>query len=230
MNKELLQELASLQQMLTQETSNLHPTLSEFFRGELARKENLILAPMVLAAGFPETDTPDHQQQRINLAGALEMLAIALGIHKLLVQPHRHRANLDKSLVGGTVLAGDYCFSKASALAVRTGNSAVVVIFSQLLMEVSEGNLQRVFETGAPEYHDVESISLAGARAASLLANLPDDVCHRTVEFSGQLSKLLVRSEEKRTDRRQISPRDWDLAPYQLDRWETVVQLLLPDE
>lgn len=229
MNKELIEELASLRQVLTQETSNLNPTLGEFFQGELTRKENLVLAPVVLAAGFPETDTPTYQQQRINLAGALEMLAIALGIHKLLVQPHRNRASLDKSLVGGTILAGDYCFSKASALAVRTGNSAVVAIFSQLLMEVSEGNLQQVFKTEMSEYHDMESIFRAGAQAASLLAELPDEVCRRTVEFSVHLSKLLIHRGEQRPDRRQLSPRDRGLAPYQFDRWETVVQLLLSE-
>jgi len=55
-------------------------------------------------------------------------------------------AALDKSVLGGTILAGDYCFSRSADMAVKTNSSHVVALFAAALKSVSEGNLRHLFD------------------------------------------------------------------------------------
>ena len=68
----------------------------------------------------------------------LEMLFVAHSIHGLLLTAVRE--GMDKSVMGSTILAGDYCFSHSAVLATGTESPQVVAIFAQALKTVSEGN------------------------------------------------------------------------------------------
>ena len=80
---------------------------------------------------------------RVSLAAALQLLQIALNIHRLLLRPEQ-TGSIDSFLLGGTILAGDYCFSRAAVLAAHTNHPQVVMVFAELLQEVSQANLRRV--------------------------------------------------------------------------------------
>jgi hypothetical protein len=116
------------------------------------------------------------------LAAAVEMLYIALNVHKQLVQaaPHTlekqasHQENLDRTFLGSTILAGDYCFSRAAQLATATENPQVVAHFAQALETLSEGLLRQVFHNpvspDAPVPDINRTLILSGIESALLLA------------------------------------------------------------
>ena len=82
------------------------------------------------------------------------MLHIALNVHRLLVNAARTeegsqkvgaKAELDRAFIGSTILAGDYCFSRAAQMAAQTDHPRVVATFSLALQAVSEGLLREQF-------------------------------------------------------------------------------------
>jgi hypothetical protein len=112
------------------------------------------------------------------------LLAIALGVHKLLL----NAADLDRSLVGGTVLAGDYCFSRAASLAARTGNPAVVAIFSEMLQQLSEGHLRVIFNEHEDRFDESSLLHRSAALAGAVLADLPAETVQATADFAKSVS------------------------------------------
>ena len=98
-----------------------------------------------------------------------------LNVHKLLLQQDIEPT--DKSLLGGTILAGDYCFSQSANMAVQTDNPAVVDIFSQALKETSEGNLRHLFDHEAAPFNENQTLCHRGAQASlALTASIDDSV------------------------------------------------------
>jgi geranylgeranyl pyrophosphate synthase len=179
MPSDLQQEAVEVEKILVDVADTLHPVLSDFIREELASRKSRRLALVVLAAAYPETDTDQQRQQRVCLAAAIELLAIALGVHKLLL----NAADLDRSLVGGTVLAGDYCFSRAAALAARTENPAVVAIFSELLQQLSEGHLRVIFSEGKEIFDEGTLLHQMAALAGAVLADLATETVQAVTDF-----------------------------------------------
>ncbi len=222
----LAEELTAVQETLQEQVTALHPTLHDFFRGSQASPHRSLFALVVLAGALPAEDGPEQRRQRIALASALEMMAVALEVHKLLTpsqdRPQSDPEELDRSLVGATVLAGDFYFSRASALAARTDNPQVVAIFSQLLMEVSEGNLAQAFRTGPPGFSDVMAMCRAGSQAAGLLAGLPTPAQEAVTRLATALGQAVVHPDVAAS----IPPalfQDPALPGHQRPRWRQVL-------
>ncbi len=113
-------ELDAVRDLLQQSSDTLGMPLAKLVQEQIERSAPAIRAGVVLAVAVDEDESEQLREQRINLAAALEILYVALNVHKLLLDDHFAAA--DKSLLGGTILAGDFCFSQAANLAIRTEN------------------------------------------------------------------------------------------------------------
>lgn len=168
-------ELARVQQEIAASLRDLHAPFSQLVQSRLRTDSQLLCGAFVLTAGVGMVDTPRLTEQRIDLGAAIEVLRLALGVHtQLLGAPEAH-GHIDRSLLGSTILAGDFCFSRAAGLAAKTGSPVVVDIFAQALQRVSEGTLRDLFagREGSAECFDVErELCLSGVAAANELAGL----------------------------------------------------------
>ncbi len=167
-------ELNLVAAKLEEAVADLPDGLAQFVRSEVADEQ--VLAGVVLASAAPENDSAEDEFRRVALASALELLQIALNIHRLLLKP-KQTDSIDSFLLGGTILAGDYCFSRAAVLAARTNHPRVVTIFAELLQELSQANLRRVIVSESPGRDSAgvderESLFHSGASAGVLLAGL----------------------------------------------------------
>lgn len=169
----LADELRAVCALLEDALNELYAPLSDLARASLRASEPPVRALAVLATGVRDNEEAALRERRILLAAALEMLAVALQIHGLLLgaavagassitahgaatpqsdtqsdkQSVTHE--LDRSLAGSTILTGDYCFSRAAVLAAQTNSATVVSIFSQALKNVSEARLRSLFGSAA---------------------------------------------------------------------------------
>ena len=101
------------------------------------------------------------------------MLYIAQRVHHLLLQQQTEA--MDKSLMGSIILAGDFCFSRAADLAVRTENPDIVQVFSDALKRLSENNLRTLFDQDTQQMQRDGELLVSGIEAALLLAaSAPD--------------------------------------------------------
>jgi octaprenyl-diphosphate synthase len=173
---ELEAELRAVHTLLAVAADGLGSPLGELVRAEIKQAAPPLRAALVLVAGYDPAGDDGARQRRVALAAALEMLTIALHIHRRLVDgTGQQRANgddLELSLIGSTILAGDYCFSRAAALAAQTDSPKVVSIFAQALQTVSEGQLRVLFYGDAPPFDDNTVLLRAGANAAVELAGV----------------------------------------------------------
>ncbi|MGL4648664.1 MAG: hypothetical protein ACRC1H_04595 [Caldilineaceae bacterium] len=184
-------ELEQVGDLLLASLDGLYPPLSSMARAAVRAAAPLRRGALVLAVAMGdgvdagmETLPPDLlRERRIVLAAALEMLAVALGIHATLLGQDTTKADhsLDKSIVGSTILTGDYCFSRAAWLAAQTESPVVVDLFAQALKTVSEGMLRAQMQPGgepdvtspAPSAASADDeLVLASVQAAAHLANL----------------------------------------------------------
>jgi octaprenyl-diphosphate synthase len=142
----------------------LEGPLRSLVRSQVKATMPPVRAAIALATGvIDDEQTPkgpqardDLRNQRIHLAIALEMLASALNTHRLLILGDA--AELDKSILGGTILAGDYCFSRSADMAVKTNSPQVVAFFATALKSVSEGSLRHLFhDRGNAEAEEINA-------------------------------------------------------------------------
>lgn len=167
-------ELAEVQKCLNLVANELDSPLREFVEQEIGSSSPPLRAGSVLASGIQRDDTTELKQRRIYLAAALEMLYIALSIHKYLLNDISATQGLaDKTLIGTTILAGDFCFSKAAELAAQTNEPVVVAIFSESLKQVSEGHLRHLHGDREEIYDENPDLLRAGLRAAIHLCQFP---------------------------------------------------------
>ena len=124
------------------------------------------------------------RSQRIYLGAALEVLYVALGVHTHLLGNDVARSPLGRSLLGSTILAGDYCFSRAADLAVRTQSPVVVEIFAQALKRVSEGHLRQLFQPERERFDENADLLHAGVVAAGALIGLGPGAQGAAVELA----------------------------------------------
>ncbi len=217
-------ELRLVAAKLEEAVADLPDGLAQFVRSELA--ENQVLAGVVLASAAPVTDTADEKLRRVSLAAALELLQIALNIHRLLLRPEQ-TGSIDSFLLGGTILAGDYCFSRAAVLAAHTNHPQVVMVFAELLQEVSQANLRRVVsEDGycqAPAaIEEREALFRSGASAGALLAGLTGE----EREVVGRYAACLGRrglSDGVRALGAEAAETLSNMPPRQRERWRELV-------
>lgn len=176
-------ELAAVEQELQGALADLYTPLADLAQRQFQRVRPLLRAALVLAVGVGSPDHERLRQQRLSLAAAQEMLFLALSIHKLLLtaQPDQPDEQ-QKTLMGGIILTGDYCFSRSAILAAQTDHVQVVELFSQALKSISEGILRNFFAareatTNSPATNTADDerydLFVSGVQAAAVLANLP---------------------------------------------------------
>ncbi len=189
-------ELAAVEQELHGALTDLYTPLADLAQAQFQRARPLVRAALVLAVGVGTPDGERLRQQRLALAAAQEMLFIALAIHKLLLTHQPEEADeQQKTLMGGIILTGDYCFSRSAILAAQTDHVQVVELFSQALKAISEGILRNFFANreaatdGAPpnattRYDERRDLFVSGVQAAAVLAALPPTMCNDLVAFA----------------------------------------------
>jgi octaprenyl-diphosphate synthase len=234
-------ELEQVSDQLFAALDGLYPPLSSLARAAVRGAMPLRRGALVLAtgvAGNGETSLPPDllRERRIRLAAALEMLSVALDIHaNLLVEGSAQSdRSLDKSIVGSTILTGDFCFSRAAWLAAQTESPVVVDLFAQALKSVSEGLLRAQMQPGpesaftddspAPFRSDLE-LALASVHAAAHLAGL-DAEAERT---ACALAPRFARDAGQPSGEAPVLS---GLAPAQKLRWQAALEWLaaLPAE
>ncbi|MCE7988872.1 MAG: hypothetical protein DYG89_47560 [Caldilinea sp. CFX5] len=189
-------ELAAVEQELQGALADLYPPLADLTQAQFQRAQPLLRAALVLAVGIGAPDEERLRQQRLSLAAAQEMLFIALSIHKLLLTHQPAQADEQhKTLMGGIILTGDYCFSRSAILAAQTDHVQVVELFSQALKAISEGILRNFFANreaatdSAPpntttRYDERRDLFVSGVQAAAVLAALPPATRSDLVDFA----------------------------------------------
>lgn len=227
-SKRLNEELEVVASLLDEALADLPEGLSQFVHGELTGEQ--ILAGVVLASAAPEHDSAEALSRRAALAAALELLQIALRIHRLLLTAEQPGA-IDSFLLGGTILAGDYCFSRAAVLASLTSHPRVVRVFAELLKEVSQASLRRVIDG---EYVDSEehradereALFHSGALAGVLLAGLGEKEQGIVAGYASRLSRRkpgeAVPTPESVSDETKVG----GLPQFQRDHWRAVISAI----
>ena len=220
-------ELNQVAEKLEDAVADLPDGLAQFVRSELA--ENQVLAGVVLASAAPVRDSVENQYRRVALAAALELLQIALNIHRLLLRPEQ-TGSIDSFLLGGTILAGDYCFSRAAVLAAQTRHPQVVTVFAELLQQVSQANLRRaIAEDGVGRDHTAfderEALLYSGATAGALLAGLSEEEQEVVVQYAASLGRSRKCDGTKSLG--AIAGATFDsLPPRQKERWRELASSL----
>lgn len=217
--QELEAELKEVEQTLHEALTELFPPFSQMVAQELRRTYPLQRGAFVLAAGVPAQDDEAARRQRIDLAAALEMLHLALNVHIRLREAGGEGA-AHSSVLGSTILAGDYCFSRAAALAVRTGERVVVEIFSDVLKRISEGHLRQLLEGGDASFDEDRELFIAGADAATHLARSAPPVRSMALHLAGLLADREASEQAApfwNHARKELQPL---LTPIQFARWE----------
>ncbi|MCB0088629.1 MAG: hypothetical protein KDE54_12000 [Caldilineaceae bacterium] len=187
---ELQREMQLVYDNLLQMATELESPLRELVSAQVNSAQPYLRAGVVLAAGVDEPDSSTLQAARVHLATALEMLYVALSIHRLLL-PHddaARQADPNKTLLGSTILAGDYCFSQSAIMAARTENPAVVAIFAKALQDVSESQLRQVFNLTDGSSHATEILFEAGARAAAKLRHASASASDQVIALGQQFA------------------------------------------
>lgn len=225
MTEDFLAEMADVRTQVAAATETEHPSLGEFIRHEVDARSGSPLAGVVLAAALPAKDDPIQRTARIQLATAMVLLDVALSLHKLLLLQNPDADTLDKSLVGGTVLAGDYCFSQAAVAAARTDNPQVVAIFSDVLKDLSESHLRNLFGEAEKPLDEFPALFHSGGLAGGVLAGQSADEQQRTADFAASLAGLIgpaarAASRAPDTDANQLhAALGQQTAAHQHPRW-----------
>lgn len=202
-----LAEIQEVQGTLLAATTDLTNPLGDLVRAQIRRSQPPVCGAVVLTVSKPQDtalDTGDLRRKRIVLAAALEMLHIALNVHRLLVNAARREqqdaeaggdGSLDRAFIGSTILAGDYCFSRAAQLAAQTDSPRVVATFSLALQTVSEELLREQFhpENGSGSYDEVRQLLESGAMAAAQLIELNRKDEQANIALSQELATYWAR-------------------------------------
>jgi octaprenyl-diphosphate synthase len=153
----------------------------------------------------------------------METLRLALAVHTELLHADTP-ANPDRSLLGSTVLAGDFCFSRSAGLAAKTGSPLIVDLFAHALQRVSEGSLRRLFRPGESPYDAERDLCLSGIVAANELAALsPGD---RARDQQRGLALLDAYRQGLPLDAAELLTPAGKLPPGRHSRWLALVSWL----
>lgn len=220
------EELAQVEEQLRAVPVDLQAPFRQLVEERMAQCRPRARAAVVLATGITAVDTPEVRSQRIYLGAALELLYVALSVHTQLLGNDVTRNTLGRSLLGSTILAGDYCFSRAADLAVRTQSPVVVEIFAQALKRVSEGHLRQLFQPEREPFDENADLLHAGVVAAGALIDLDPGAQGASVELATLVAGLLRRPT--------VSPGAAPttlfsaLQPPQQERWHELLAWLQP--
>ncbi|RME81677.1 MAG: hypothetical protein D6775_12975 [Caldilineae bacterium] len=134
-------------------------------------------------------------EKRVALAAAIEMLHLATYIHSLIPRGEIVVDENTRTLLGASILIGDYCFSQASALAAQTNNPAVVAAFADALAQLAEGRVLTLLENPERPYSDDAVLFAAAAEAGALLVGLPRPMRYALREAAAAFGEVLTDSE-----------------------------------
>ncbi|MFZ1752540.1 MAG: hypothetical protein WBO46_00480 [Caldilineaceae bacterium] len=226
MTEAIWAELADVRAQVMAATETEHSSLGEFIRHEVNERADSPLAGIILCASLPRKDSPAQAAARIHLAAAMVLLDVALSLHKLLLLQAPDTDTLDKSLVGGTVLAGDYCFSQAAVAAAHTENPQVVAIFSELLKELSEAHLRHLFAQGQSGLDEFPALFRSGGLAGAVLAGQSDAEQAQTAGFAASLADFFGDADDSNNLHRErfSAALQKKTAAYQHPRWLALLQ------
>lgn len=176
----LADDLERVENRLRQPVHPDHPQLTAVLHHLLGSGGKRLRPALALLAG--RFYAPDLEKL-VSLAAAVEMLHTATLVHDDLIDGallRRGSPTLNASWSpGATVLAGDYFFARAAALAAETDHVRVVRIFSNTLMAICGGELRQIFDRrDVPTIQTEEDWQQAmarydlriGAKTASLFA------------------------------------------------------------
>jgi octaprenyl-diphosphate synthase len=219
----LAHELAQVDQEVRLALADLRAPFSQLVQSQLRSGRPLLRGAFVLTAGVGVADGPSLAQQRLHLAAAIEVLRLALAVHTrlLVAEP---QAPIDRSVLGSTVLAGDFCFSRAAGLAAKTGSPIVVDIFAQSLQRVSEGTLRGLFSPDEALFDVERELCLSGVAAAHELAALAEP----ERDADRQAATLLLAGWQAGSPSPTVLPRDLvaALSPRRALRWQSLADWL----
>lgn len=205
-------ELQEVQNLLNEVAGALHFPLNSLVHAQIQSAQPYVRASVVLATACTNDVDEPLRSQRIHLAAALETLYVALNVHKSLLTSSVESlalaekstdgttqqlggdteiAQTDKLVMGSTILAGDYCFSRSAAMATKTGDPVVVDIFSEALKRVSEDHLRSIFDESVFSPTEDETLLLAGVQTSAQLLQLPEAVNEALTVLCKQLTKTL---------------------------------------
>ncbi|MCC6454074.1 MAG: hypothetical protein IT328_03955 [Caldilineaceae bacterium] len=245
---DFIAEINEVQNTLLAATADLISPLGDLVRAQVRHSQPPICAAVVLAVARPPVrragTSPAEdglRHKRIVLAAALEMLHIALNVHRLLVnaalreQQSPGEMSLDASFIGSTILAGDYCFSRAAQMAAQTEHARVVAVFALALQTVSEGLLREQFAQdyagdgnygdgnyGDGNYDETRQLLHSGAHAAALLVDLPENRQQQAVALSQELATHWA-IDKRQTLSHQALTHQGEPLP---EGWQTLLQWL----
>lgn len=221
----LAAEMAAVERELQAALVDLNPPFRQLAQRQLRESYPLLRAGVVLATAVSEPDSERLQTRRIDLAAALEMLYLALGIHTGLLGGQGNDQAPERSLLGSAILAGDYCFSRAAALAVRTDSATVVEIFARALRRVSEGHLRGLLDAVSADYDEQEELFASGVAAAGELAALtPAQLAANQVQGSALARTVRDPLARDRGTATNAMPTG-ELSPRQRRRWASLAAL-----
>lgn len=143
----LAAELEQVERKLLEPTHPDYPQLTAVLESLLLSGGKRLRPALVLLAG---SFYPTDREKLVSLAASVEMLHTATLVHDDLIDGalvRRGRTTLNARWnAGATVLAGDYLFARAAALAAATGNVRVMTIFAETLMTICSGELRQIFD------------------------------------------------------------------------------------
>lgn len=240
---QLQAEVEEVQASLQAVAEKLSFPLNNLVRAEVNGAAPYVRAGVVLAASYRVEDDELLRKQRICLASALEMLHIALSIHKSLLpatappidaslsiasQEPAAIHEADKVVMGSTILAGDYCFSRSAAMATQTGNPDVVNIFAEALKAVSEAHLRGIFDDAPLPGQEDQTLITAGIEAAAKLTSATQEETNAHIEISTFLLHCLGSDSKPSTILQDNPSLDVKcLTQVQLARWQEIFDWLL---
>lgn len=218
----LQRELDEVNQRLEKALADLRVPLADLVRSQLADSFSVTQAGIVLTAALGEPDSTALREQRILLAAAIEMLRLALRIHRMLLATTNSASaqEVDKTRAGSVILAGDYCFSRAAILAAATESPEVVKIFANALKRISEAKLRPLLKDSKGKPYDEppqdvvqdDLLLHAGVAAAAQIAKLAP----------GAQQTIIHATERPSLSKTYLLPQ---LPPHQQRRWRSLFDL-----
>jgi hypothetical protein len=222
-------DIQDVESTLLEATADLTNPLGELVRAQIKRSQPPIYGAVVLTVSSPTSDPTANlterdqaesslHRKRILLAAALEMLHVALNVHRLLVKAalnnHKNGSDdpLNRAFIGSTILAGDYCFSRAAQMAAQTDHPRVVATFSLALQTVSEELLREQFNPEHGVYDERPQLLEAGAQAAARLIDLPKQ---EELEVIALSQVFVADSSQPFSSRIEPLPSSWQI----LSQW-----------
>ena len=217
-------EEQEVRQLLLLAADDLGSPLADLVSARINQLFPPVRGAVVLSAGYHFPDSPEHRRQRVFLAAGLEMLHVALNIHRLLLAApassgsHMELDQSEKSFIGSTILAGDFCFSRSAQMVAQTGNPKIVAIFAEALQTISEGHLRHLLAGSEAEFDEGQALIYSGALAATELTSLANSDKTLVADAALQLIRQPQSPDhDVKTLRIHLLPR-----PYQ-DRWRALL-------